>query len=143
MSIRTRGVVVVCALFVAGCSGAVSIDAPDLSSGEQEACAELVAALPDTLAGEPRRDVTPADAPGAAWGEEPIVLTCGVELPSTYDEFASCSQIGDVGWFLPPDELKDPAADIVVTALTHSPASVCSSPLPTAGATQCRSTSPR
>uniref|UniRef100_UPI00286E4ACA DUF3515 family protein n=1 Tax=Nocardioides sp. TaxID=35761 RepID=UPI00286E4ACA len=53
------------------------------------------------------------------WGG--IELTCGVELPAAYDDFASCSVVGGVGWFLPPAQLKDPSADILLTALTYSP----------------------
>jgi hypothetical protein len=42
-------------------------------------------------------------------------------MPAAYDDFASCSVVGDVGWFVPPAELKDPSADILVTAMTYSP----------------------
>ena len=113
MSVRTRGVAVLCLLLLAvGCSS----DLPDLSESDADACAELTAALPDRVAGE---DITDDTDRTAAWGG--IELTCGVELPAAYDDFASCSVVGDVGWFLPPAELKDPSADITVTALTYSP----------------------
>ena len=80
------------------------------------ACADLTAALPDGVAGE---DLSDDSDRTASWGD--IELTCGVGLPAAYDDFASCSVVGGVGWFLPPAELKDPSADILVTALTHSP----------------------
>ena len=96
----------------AGCSP----DLPALSESDAAACAELTAALPDRVAGE---DLSDDSDRTAAWGD--IELTCGVGLPAAYDDFASCSVVGDVGWFLPPAELKDPSADIVVTALTSSP----------------------
>jgi hypothetical protein len=96
----------------AGCSS----DLPALSDDDAAACAELTATLPDRVAGEDLSDDTDRTA---SWGD--IELTCGVELPAAYDDFASCSVVGDVGWFLPPAELKDPSADILVTALTYSP----------------------
>lgn len=98
-------------VLAAGCS-----DLPSLSPADADACAELTAALPDRVAGE---DLTDDTDRTAAWGG--IELTCGVGLPAAYDDFSSCSVVGDVGWFLPPAELKDPSADITVTALTYSP----------------------
>jgi hypothetical protein len=99
-----------------GCLGGCSPDLPAISDSYAAACAELTATLPDRIAGEDLSDDTDRTA---SWGD--IELTCGVELPAAYDDFASCSVVGDVGWFLPPAQLKDPSADIVVTALTHSP----------------------
>ena len=112
MSPRTRGVAALCLLLLAGCSA----DLPPLSRADASACAELVAALPDRLSGEDLSDDTDRTA---AWGD--IELTCSVEVPAAYDDFASCSVVGDVGWFLPPAELADPSVDIVVTSLTYSP----------------------
>lgn len=97
---------------LAGCSS----DLPALSDDDVAACAELTAALPDRVAGE---DLSNDTDRTASWGD--IELTCGVELPAAYDDFASCSVVGKVGWFLPPAELKDPSVEIVVTALTYSP----------------------
>ena len=100
MSVRTRGVAVLCLLLlVAGCSS----DLPALSDDDAAACAELTAALPDRVAGEDLSDDTDRTA---AWGG--IELTCGVELPAAYDDFASCSVVGDVGWFLPPGRARGP-----------------------------------
>ncbi len=119
MSRRTRGVVALCLLLLAlllwGTTGC-SPDLPELSESDATACAELTAALPDRVAGE---DLTDDTDRTAAWGD--IELTCGVARPAAYDEFASCSVVGDVGWFLPPAELDDPTSDIVATALTYSP----------------------
>ena len=97
---------------LAGCSP----DLPAVSESDAAACAELMAALPDRLAGE---DLSDDSDRTASWGD--IELTCGVGLPAAYDDFASCSVVGGVGWFLPPDELEDPSTDILVTALTYSP----------------------
>ena len=100
---------------LAGATGCSS-DLPALPDQDAAACAELTAALPDRVAGEDRSDVSERTA---AW--DGIELTCGVGLPAAYDDFASCSVVGGVGWFLPPDELEDPSTDILVTALTYSP----------------------
>ncbi len=101
-----------CLLALTGCSP----ELPDISAADADTCHELIAALPDQVAGEDRTDDTDRTA---SWGD--VELTCGVELPATYDDYASCSVVGGVGWFLPPAELQDPSVDIVVTALTYSP----------------------
>lgn len=95
---------------------ACSPDLPALSAADLDACAELTAALPDQVAGIDLSDDTDRTA---AWGD--IELVCGAGMPAAYDDFSDCSVVGDVGWFLPPDELKDPTADITATALTYSP----------------------
>jgi hypothetical protein len=97
---------------LAGCSP----DLPAISESDAAACAELTTALPDRIAGE---DLSDDSDRTASWGD--IELICGVELPAAYDDFASCSVVGDVGWFLPPAELEDQSADILVTALTYTP----------------------
>ena len=101
-----------CLLLLAACSP----DLPSLTDEEASACAELTAALPDEVAGE---DITDDSDRTASWGG--IELTCGADLPESYDDFSDCTVVGDVGWFLPPAELKDPSADIVATALTYTP----------------------
>jgi hypothetical protein len=103
---------VVMAAAVAGCSD----DLPDLSEDEATACASLVGALPDPLAGQA---LTERGDRTASWGD--IELTCGVERPEAYDEYAPCLQIRRVGWFVPQAELEDPAADATLTALTTTP----------------------
>ena len=114
MSLWTRGVVVLLLLVHAGCSS--SPELPPISEAQADACADLVAALPDRVDGEELSDDTDRSA---SWGG--IELTCGTEMPASYDEFASCTEVGGVGWFLPPSDLLAPDSDILVTALTHSP----------------------
>ena len=123
-SLRNRGVVASLALLplLAGCgSGTVSIDVPDLDGADAATCADLVAALPDTLGGQDRREVDPDDAPGAAWGDPAYVLTCGVPRPEDVPQDAVCNVIGGVGWYLPDDDLRDVGEDVTTTALTHTP----------------------
>ena len=93
MSLRTRGAVA-CAvvLLVAGCGDEPpEIDAPDLSAADASACRDLVAALPDELAGQERVDVTGDTEYGAAWGDPAIVLTCGVGRPDDFTDISTCA----------------------------------------------------
>jgi len=107
---------------VAGCgTGTVGIDTTELDGPDAERCAALVASLPDSLAGEPRREVDPEGAPGAAWGDPPYVVTCGVPRPDDVARTAPCNEIGGVGWFAPDEELGDPGAEVTATALSHTP----------------------
>lgn len=77
---------------------------PEPTGSDASTCAALVEALPDTVDGAERREVEPADAPAAAWGHPAIVLRCGVQMPEEYDDYATCHETNDVGWFI-PDEL--------------------------------------
>jgi hypothetical protein len=105
-----------------GCgSEEVPIDSPDVPAADRAACADLVAALPDTLFGELRRPVDPDDALGAAWGDPPVELRCGVGVPTGYDEFSPCTEVRRVGWFVPQAQLEDLGGEAVATVLTHRP----------------------
>lgn len=108
-------------LALGACSSTPEVDTPDLSPADRAACEALVADLPDTLAGQDRRDVEPADALGAAWGDPAYVLSCGVAEPSDYEPTAECSVIAGVGWYVPDDELRDPTEDAGAIALSLSP----------------------
>jgi len=130
VSLRTRGVFALSALLLMlllGACGRVEIDVPDLSASDRKACADLVDELPDTLFGEVRRSVSPDDAPGAAWGDDgdPVMLTCGVDVPAGYDEFSPCVEFRDggdvVGWFVPDAQQQDSSGPLTATALTVSP----------------------
>lgn len=76
--------------------------------------------LPAELAGEERRDVTPGDVTAAAWGDPPIVLTCGGEPPEL-DRFAPCLEANGVGWFVESEDEDDPEAPATVTAAGYRP----------------------
>lgn len=82
------------------------------------ACGDLMRALPDDLAGLPRRTVTglgTLPAPGsmaatpsdladlevgavAAWGEPPVVLRCGVQTPTELTCTAPVQEVDGVTW---------------------------------------------
>ena len=119
-SVRTRGVVACAALLaLAGCGGPPEIDAPKLSAATAKACRELVADLPETLAGQKRVRATGDTAYGAAWGDPAIVLTCGVG-PVDLDDVPGCTEADGIGWLVPPDET-DGTHDATFTADGYRP----------------------
>ena len=130
MSLRTRGVVV-CPLLVGGllacglltgCEpGDVAIDSPSLGTTQRAACERILAHLPGTLAGEPRRTVSPADALGAAWGDPAIVLTCGVGVPEEFDELSTCVEANGVDWFVPAGQVADDSLDVTFSTAGYRP----------------------
>jgi hypothetical protein len=72
---------------------------PALSAGQQQACQELVSALPTDLGDLPAR---PVDSPSpyvAAWGEPAVTLRCGVARPPSFVATADVQQINGVSWF--------------------------------------------
>ncbi len=119
-----RGVVASTALVALACTGCAStptIADVDLSAADRTACEALVADLPDTLAGQERREVEPTDALGAAWGDPAYVLACGVPRPSGYEPTAECSVIEGVGWYVTDDQLTDLSQDATPVALSLQP----------------------
>ena len=90
------------------------------------AVCHLVAELPDSLAGQERRETTGDTAYGAAWGDPAIVVTCGVGEPAGYDLGASCVQVDDAGWYVPDEVLAaaaegDEDVDVTATELNYRP----------------------
>lgn len=121
---RTRGVVACTVLLLspllAGC-GPVELATPDLDAADAAACAALVADLPETLAGESPVETEPAGAPGAAYGDPAIVISCGAPEPVDFRTTADCLVVNDVGWFVPPDQDADNDADLVLTSAGYTP----------------------
>lgn len=128
MPVRARGVVVdglialLCAGLVSGCSGgAVDIATPDLSATDASTCQSFVADLPDALAEQSPVGISPTDAPGAAYGDPAITVTCGVEVPADYFPGAICQQADGVGWFVPDEDYNNQDADVTMTAVGFRP----------------------
>jgi len=72
---------------------------PPLSAGQQQACQQLISALPTDLGDLPAR---PVDSPSpyvAAWGEPAVTLRCGVARPPSFVATADVQQINGVSWF--------------------------------------------
>ena len=110
------------ALLLAGCgAGTVTIETPSMSGGERETCEHLVGDLPDQVADLDRRATEPADAPGAAWGDPAISLTCGVGRPAGYDPVNGCTRVNGVDWYIPTDQLDaNGERDLTMTTIGRS-----------------------
>ncbi len=93
------------------------METPELAGAEARACAELIEALPDEVDGAEQVEVSPADAPAAAWGDPAIVLRCGVPMPSEFDDYATCHETDGVGWFIPDDQVTGAATEITMTTI--------------------------
>jgi hypothetical protein len=92
---------------LAACSSPVQVDSPPLSGDEERACRQLFDALPEQVGDQDRRDVD--GGPGAAYGDPPIVIRCGVDLPD--ELLTSCFSVNGIDWYV--DE-----SDEAVVALT-------------------------
>ena len=114
-------VLVAVGLLTACGSGAVAIDSPATDARYLAASERIHADLPDAVAGEQGREVTPADALGAAWGDPAIVLTCGVEMPAEFDEFATCVEANGVDWFVPAEQVEDDSRDVTFSTAGYRP----------------------
>lgn len=73
--------------------------APTPDASGAAVCAGLATALPGSLAGQTRRDVTPDAATTAAWGDPPIVLRCGVPVPADRSPTSLLTTVDGVDWF--------------------------------------------
>jgi hypothetical protein len=82
------------------------VDVPDSTPlpGTQDACAALLATLPDTVADAVRREVAPATAGVAAWGQPPVILRCGVPAPTGADPTTALLDVDGVEWLPVPGQ---------------------------------------
>jgi hypothetical protein len=117
----TTGILLAVLALCAACGGPVRIDTGDLSDAAAKACAAFVDDLPKTLDDLDRVDVEPADAPGAAYGDPAIVVTCGVGQPAGYHAGASCESVAGVDWFVPDGEYTDHPIDVTLTSAWSRP----------------------
>src|SRR3954454_8956033 len=109
-------------VLLAGCSdAALVVSAPTLHGQAATACADLMDALPEKMLDSPSRTVNAADSQ-ARWGSPPLVLTCGVSVPEEIDDFASCSLMAGVQWYVPTGRtIEDPQATVTVHTLGTEP----------------------
>jgi len=108
-------------LLVSACGGPVEVDVPDLDADDDAACEAFVDDLPDTLADEKQVDIEPDDAPAAAYGDPPIVVTCGVDEPDGFGLGASCEIANEVRWYIPSDQYGDEPRDLTLTTAWNEP----------------------
>jgi hypothetical protein len=67
--------------------------------GQAEAsCDALDKALPRTVAGQGRHAVSPPSNRTAAWGDDPIVLRCGVGTPAALQPTSELTTVDGVDW---------------------------------------------
>ncbi|WP_269457620.1 DUF3515 domain-containing protein [Auraticoccus monumenti] len=90
------------ALALTACSAEVALEPPTPDPASAAVCAELVPALPATLAGQPAREVTGPRELVAAWGTPPITVRCGVPQPAALEPTSQCFEVQGVGWFAEP-----------------------------------------
>jgi hypothetical protein len=85
-------------VLVCGGCGTTAVEVSGPTRGPDD-CAALVAALPDRVDGQERRDVEPPGSLAAAWGDPAIVLRCGVADPPALRPASPCAEVNHVGWF--------------------------------------------
>ena len=78
-----------------------------LTPADQAACQRVTDALPDSVADQGRRSTQPAEALGGAWGDPPIVLQCGVDVPADFTRTSACQEADGVGWFVPDSQINE------------------------------------
>ena len=110
------------ALLAACGDGAVQVEAPEPAAADRAACRDLLAAVPDKVADQTARRVEPDDAWGTAWGDPPIVLTCGGAEPKGFNRTSTCTTVNGVDWFIPEDELEaETPSDLTMTTVYRRP----------------------
>ena len=72
---------------------------PALTAAAQQACQELISALPTTLGDLPARPVDSSSPYVVAWGQPAVTLRCGVARPPAFIATAEVQQISGVTWF--------------------------------------------
>ena len=78
----------------------MKVDPPAPSGAVRETCARLVNYLPPTLDGHDSRVTDPRTPLVHVWGSPPIVMRCGVAVPSGYDPGSALSTtVNGVRWF--------------------------------------------
>jgi hypothetical protein len=116
---RTGALVAVTAVALGGCSGgAVDVGGTRPPGDQQAACRALLDALPPQVADQSARKIEPTHGWGAAWGDPPIVLTCGGPAPHGFGRASSCTTVNGVDWYIPEDQLQPGGAPSDVTMTT-------------------------
>lgn len=118
MAVVVAGVVV---YVVVDPFGPPEIESYDLDDADRAACEAFVADLPDRLADEPRVEVEPSDALGAAYGDPAITVTCGVPVPDGFDQASRCDEVNGVGWYVPDGSDDDPTTDLRLSVPGYRP----------------------
>ena len=118
---------------LAGCGRTLSIE-ENLLGQPPVSCAQVVVALPLEVGGQPQRAVTSDANNIAAWGDPPILLTCGIELPVAYEQTSTLAEVSGISWLPEPLENgtlfttigRNPRVQVAVPSWVPSPSSVLS-----------------
>lgn len=105
---------------LSGCgSDKLTVKAYDVPESAQADCADVIADLPDRVAGQKQRAV--AGSPyAAAWGDPAIVLRCGTRLPAGFTRTAECQTVNGIDWYVPRSASDDQSADVPLTLVHRS-----------------------
>ena len=98
----------------------VDVPGTKVSRADRAACEKVVAALPEQVADQERRETT-GNPLGAAWGDPAIVLRCGVGSPASLGLFAQCQVANGLGWYVPVAGMNDQSRDVVMTTIERRP----------------------
>ncbi len=91
------GITLAAGTALAGCSAPVQLADPPVDDATRATCSALVADVPATVLGSPRRATTGSLA--VAWGDPPITLACGVAKPEGLTATSQCLEVDGVGWW--------------------------------------------
>jgi hypothetical protein len=80
-------------------SPATPVAVPAPAAAGAAVCAQLDAALPDVVNGQPARRTAPESPLTAAWGYPSIVLRCGVGRPAALQPTSTLESVNEVDWF--------------------------------------------
>ncbi|WP_240619508.1 DUF3515 domain-containing protein [Blastococcus sp. TF02-8] len=108
------------------------LEVPPVTPEAEASCPAVMGKLPLELAGETSRRVQ-SDTPYVyAWGDPPVVLTCGVPRPAGWTVGASAIQINGVQWYVDtadPDATVWTAVDRPVYVEVRLPPGIDSAPV--------------
>lgn len=97
-SSRRAANAVVAAVALSGCAGPVKVADPTPPAAAASVCDAVLAHLPKTVLDKKRREVQPGRYT-AAYGDPPITVACGVDLPGSMATDTRCFEVNGVGWF--------------------------------------------
>jgi hypothetical protein len=105
-------------LLLVGC-GPVKVQETNPVGQHKTECRAILKALPEKLDGHARVETTGSKY-AVAWGDPAVVLRCGVDKPSDFDETLGCQGANGIMWFVPSRVIDDQGADVLMTSIGRS-----------------------
>lgn len=123
LSLSLVAVVLVGARIIGGGAPTVTLSDLPAEHADSAECQQLIASLPDDVAGLPRAEIAePAPAGVAAWSSgssgasdnyrDQVSLRCGVDMPFQYSDYSAPQAIGDGGDSGRDDRSGDGSTDV-------------------------------